>query len=361
MAQQDDSDYIGIRSGRYRNDARAPGFVGGRISPATGNLELPSSNNTQQILDSGSRLASSTAPATESPLSGIDSADEIKVPSTGDQVKSMAREGAKGLGTYAGQEIGSRVGSGQTFGEATTNFGKDLGIVGGDGSGTGSVVGSGADATTVPGNAPATSSAAPTLGDSVGGRLQSGANIGGAAGAGLGRAAVGLLTGEDPGRAVKAGVGTAVGTYIGNAIVPGVGGFVGGLVGGAAGGRVICTELVRQGRMAPPMVRLDAEFTAKALTPLHMIGYLAWAQPYTKLMRRDDWIGRIATAVMYPIAASRMEEIRYIERQRLTPHWCGRIVRCVFEPFCWIVGAIAVIRQHNKKGLIDVSAASPGA
>jgi len=100
--------------------------------------------------------------------------------------------------------------------------------------------------------------------------------------------------------------------------------------------RVICTELVRQGRMAPSLQRLDIAFTLKRLSPATVRGYHFWAVPYVRLMKRS----RLATALIAPLAQWRAIEIAYQMGERAKPHWRGKLMRVMGEPLCWALGMV---------------------
>lgn len=105
---------------------------------------------------------------------------------------------------------------------------------------------------------------------------------------------------------------------------------------GANNTRVICTELVRQGRMAPSLQRLDIAFTLKRLSPATVRGYHFWAVPYVRLMKRST----LTTALINPLATWRAKEIAYQMGERAKPHYPGKAVRAVMEPLCWALGMV---------------------
>jgi len=100
--------------------------------------------------------------------------------------------------------------------------------------------------------------------------------------------------------------------------------------------RVICTELVRQGRMAPSLQRLDIAFTLKKLSPTTVRGYHFWAIPYVRLMKKSH----LATVLIDPFATWRALEIAYQMGDRDKPHLRGQLVRLIAEPVCWAIGRI---------------------
>ncbi|MBL4748934.1 MAG: hypothetical protein JKY17_09430 [Magnetovibrio sp.] len=105
---------------------------------------------------------------------------------------------------------------------------------------------------------------------------------------------------------------------------------------GAGNTRVICTELVRQGRMASRLQRLNIAYTLKKLSPTTVKGYHFWALPYVCLMKKSS----LATKIIAPFATWRSLEISYQMDSRKTPHLRGKLVRLIAEPIYWIVGRV---------------------
>ncbi|WP_417790278.1 hypothetical protein [Terasakiella pusilla] len=130
----------------------------------------------------------------------------------------------------------------------------------------------------------------------------------------------------------------------------GIGGGVGAAVAASNAGRagaannagntdqrVICTELVRQGCMSKVDQLRDLRFTQKYLTTTHIRGYHIWAIPTVRLMRRSNrW-----SAIWRFIAQHRANEISYQMGDRITPDFMGKVIRLIFEPFCFLVGLLA--------------------
>lgn len=111
----------------------------------------------------------------------------------------------------------------------------------------------------------------------------------------------------------------------------------GGVGGGGTGGgdtRVICTELVRQGRMLKRDQLRDLRFTQKYLTDTHIRGYHLWAIPTVRLMKKSDtW-----AAIWKFIAQHRANEISHLMGCRDRPDYIGKLLRHTFEPVCFLVG-----------------------
>jgi len=144
-----------------------------------------------------------------------------------------------------------------------------------------------------------------------------------------------LLTGQDPAAAARAAVGGTIGGIAG-----GVFGPIGSMIGAAFGAsltkkRVICNELVRQGLMSREHMMLDYKFTKEHLTPQHVRGYHFWAVPVVRKMREGKSVG-----FWRHIATHRANEIAHIYGKRDKPDYLGKVYRRIFEPACWVVGAI---------------------
>jgi hypothetical protein len=159
-----------------------------------------------------------------------------------------------------------------------------------------------------------------------------------------------LLTGQDPATAARAAVGGTVGGYVGGFFGP-----IGSMIGSALGAsltrkRVICNELVRQGLMSREHMMLDYKFTEEHLTPQHVRGYHFWAVPVVRKMREGKSVG-----FWRHIAVHRANEIAHIYGKRDKPDYLGKVYRRIFEPACWVVGAICKQKDwqslYSTKGI----------
>lgn len=159
-----------------------------------------------------------------------------------------------------------------------------------------------------------------------------------------------LLTGQDPAAAARAAVGGTIGGIAG-----GVFGPIGSMIGAALGTqltkkRVICNELVRQGLMSREHMMLDYKFTKEHLTPQHVRGYHFWAVPVVRKMREGKSVG-----FWRHIATHRANEIAHIYGKRDKPDYLGKVYRRIFEPACWVVGAICKQKDwqslYSTKGI----------
>jgi hypothetical protein len=159
-----------------------------------------------------------------------------------------------------------------------------------------------------------------------------------------------LLTGQDPATAARAAVGGTVGGYVGGFFGP-----IGSMIGSALGAsltrkRVICNELVRQGLMSREHMMLDYKFTKEHLTPQHVRGYHFWAVPVVRKMREGKSVG-----FWRHVATHRANEIAHIYGKRDKPDYLGKVYRRIFEPACWLVGAICKQKDwqslYSTKGI----------
>lgn len=192
---------------------------------------------------------------------------------------------------------------------------------------------------------------APGFLEKAGSELFSGAN--------WGRAAVGatagfftaLITGQDPAAAARQAIGAGVGGAIGTAAFGPVGGLILGTIGSQlTKKRVICNELVRQGLMSREHMMLDYKFTKEHLTPQHVRGYHFWAVPVVRKMREGKSVG-----FWRHVATHRANEIAHIYGKRDKPDYLGKVYRRIFEPACWVVGAICKQKDwqslYSTKGI----------
>jgi hypothetical protein len=128
----------------------------------------------------------------------------------------------------------------------------------------------------------------------------------------------------------------------------GLGGNVGAFGGGPSDNgpdaRVICTELVRQGRLNAELYFLDLRFAEERLSPAHLRGYHLWAVPLVRLMRRSN----LVTNIVAPLAGWRAEEVAHVLGKRPRGSRRGKIVRFVGEPLCWLLGRFACETDYSN-------------
>ena len=334
-----ETDTISRRSSRFRTN-RYPGFVGGSTSPTTGNLvPAPITGNPQSASGAAS---SSIAPAEpKSALANIQVPEFPEPPGVGDYAKQVAGAGAQYAGGVIGEAAGKAYAAGPTAGDlgasvsqGFSDFGTDVKDFGTKVADFGSNLFGGGETAIAAGTAPTEVVAGASKGTPFEG------SIGGGIGVGLARAGVGLLTGEKPGKALKSGAATGIGYALGSAITGGnpIGGFVGSVVGSLVGGRVICTELYRQKKIGFWLYFNDLRHAHGHMDQAVIEGYHRWAVPVVRWMRRDDWIGRLTTAIAKPLATWRAMETAYVMGFADRRCWEGWLVRKVGEPLCWLIG-----------------------
>lgn len=120
--------------------------------------------------------------------------------------------------------------------------------------------------------------------------------------------------------------------------------LVGGPSDNSPDSRVICTELVRQGRLETGLYFLDLRFAEERLSPAHLRGYHLWAVPLVRLMRRS----RLATNMVAPLARWRAEEVARVLGRRARGSVRGKIVRLIGEPLCWLFGQFVPETDYSR-------------
>jgi len=114
---------------------------------------------------------------------------------------------------------------------------------------------------------------------------------------------------------------------------PGALGPAGGGGNGGGNTRVICTELHKAGEMSTVDWIRDTRFTFKTLTQKHVKGYLFWAVPTVKLMKKYPLYRKIWKHLAQHRAndiAWRLDEGKF--------DLLGRIYAGIGEPLCWLIG-----------------------
>ena len=117
----------------------------------------------------------------------------------------------------------------------------------------------------------------------------------------------------------------------------------GGNGGGNGGGRVICTELHRTHELSTKDWIRDVHFTFNTLTENHIKGYLIWAIPTVKHMKKYPKYRKI----WKHIAQHRANDIAW----RLNEgkfDLLGRIYAGIGEPLCWLIGNFTGNKQINE-------------
>jgi hypothetical protein len=112
--------------------------------------------------------------------------------------------------------------------------------------------------------------------------------------------------------------------------------------------RVICTHLVKVGKMDRALWRADIEFT-RYLSEATVRGYHFWAIPYVRLMRRYAF----AEAIVAPLAIARAKEVAHVMNLRDCGSFLGRLVRIVGEPACWLLGTFVQAQDWRSLNLVN--------
>lgn len=116
--------------------------------------------------------------------------------------------------------------------------------------------------------------------------------------------------------------------------------------GGGGGGRVICTELHSTGEMSTVDWVRDTRFTFKTLTKSHVKGYLFWAIPTVRHMKKYPLYRKIWKHIAQHRAndiAWRLGESKF--------DLLGRIYAGIGEPTCWLIGKFVSDKQYNELNL----------
>lgn len=221
-------------------------------------------------------------------------------------------EGGAGTAGLTGVSAGTGVGA-DAAGAAGSGIGSALGATGAGAldAGLGAALGAG------------------TAG-AIGAATAGGMAAGGAALSGLGGAIAGDVAASTAGIAAASGVGAGAGAAAGGI---GLGDAIMSILP-AALAWVVCTELETQGVMSHGLYAKAApDFVSRQrLKPSAVRGYHYWAVRYTRIMRRKDWIGRLAVAAIKPLALGRANYI--------AGHWniCGWATFNILEPICSFIG-----------------------
>ena len=112
--------------------------------------------------------------------------------------------------------------------------------------------------------------------------------------------------------------------------------------GGSDSGRVICTELNKTGELSTKDLVRDIKFTYRNLSKKHLKGYLAWAIPTVKHIKKYPTYREVWKHVAQHRAndiAWRMKEGKF--------DLLGRIYAGIGEPLCWLIGNFVSDTNYN--------------
>lgn len=274
-------------------------------------------------------LNGTTAAGGESAGAALSGASPFTAVSSAGQAGSFALPASAGLDTGVG-------GTSAAVGGSTTAAGLSGG---GIGAGIGGATGTGAlDAATAAG----IGAAAAGVGGAVGAGTAGGLAAAGSTLAGIGGGIAGDVAASTAGIAAASGVGAgAAGAAAGGGLLADAAPIA------AALAWVVCTELEAVGEMDHVIYQKAApDFISKMqLKPSAVRGYHFWAVPYTRIMRRKDWIGSLAKIIIKPLAIGRAEYI--------AGKWniVGAFTFRVLEPICSLLGNTVARKSVDWKSL----------
>jgi len=130
-------------------------------------------------------------------------------------------------------------------------------------------------------------------------------------------------------------------------VAPGASGGNGG-GGNGGGGRVICTELHRTNELSTKDWIRDIHFTFNTLTENHIKGYLIWAIPTVRYMKKYPKYRKFWKHVAQHRAndiAWRLNEGKF--------DLLGRIYAGIGEPLCWLIGNFTGNKQINELNITN--------
>ena len=116
----------------------------------------------------------------------------------------------------------------------------------------------------------------------------------------------------------------------------------GGGGGGGGGGRVICTELNKSGELSTADLVRDIRFTYRHLSKKHLKGYLAWAIPTVRHIKKFKTYRK----VWKHLAQHRANDIAWRMNQGKFD-LLGRIYAGIGEPLCWLIGNFVSDKNYN--------------
>jgi hypothetical protein len=371
--------FYGGEGNKYRG-SRYPNFSSGSLDSAGNLATVSESTNPGAVAGSLSGSAGTSSGLTSVGPTNLPGLDIPEAPSVGSQAGMLAASvgipyATKTFGEAAGSAISGGASTSQALSQgASAVWNKATGLLGSGAGEAGAAAGStaagaaggagaaGAAGSTAAGSAAGATGAAAApaaagstgaaAAGSLGSRAGSAFSSGAAIGTGVGTAVVGLLSGQKPRDAVGSGLGAYAGAALGSMILPGIGTFIGGAIGGQLGkpisnvikgvgkalGSLVCTELVRQRLMTAELARVARDYRLSRYSAKQFNGYLLWAGPVVRIMRRDDIFGRLMTALMLLLIGSWTLHMAYELGYSKKPHYGGKLVGMVLVPICTVLG-----------------------
>ena len=308
------SSSYGGQQDKYRGSSY-PGFYGGSVNsagdyvtPNWGSVNpQPSTSDTVSNSNTSGLKNQSASPTTNALLSNAGG------------LASAALTGGKMLyGALSGGTTGALESGGAL--DAATSGATDAMLSGG----TADAVGSGLEA------------GGGLLGSSAG--ASEGASLGAGIADSVGADAATSAAADTAASAGADALGSAATDEVGSSVLSDVGAAIWDALPEAAAVCVICTELLRQGKISNEDRMLDIKFMNEYLTPTHYDGYIAWAPKVVMMMRSKKLKGRIVTWIAFHIFAARQKEIKRIMGLDPCGSIFGRLLRAIGEPICLEIG-----------------------
>jgi hypothetical protein len=111
--------------------------------------------------------------------------------------------------------------------------------------------------------------------------------------------------------------------------------------------KVVCNELRRQDLLSHAEWVQDATDCVARFSAITYSGYLLWAIPCLRLVRKSPWFARQAATVVRWMVA----DIRFEKGLSSRPHQLGRIVRRnLFWPGNWLLGQCLSLTRFEGRG-----------
>ena len=113
--------------------------------------------------------------------------------------------------------------------------------------------------------------------------------------------------------------------------------------GSGGGGRVICTELNKTDELSTLDWVRDIRFTYSKLSKKHIKGYLVWAVPTVRHIKKYSTYRKI----WKHIAQHRANDIAW-RTKKGNFDLLGRIYAGIGEPLCWLIGNFVSDKQFDE-------------
>ena len=108
--------------------------------------------------------------------------------------------------------------------------------------------------------------------------------------------------------------------------------------------KVTCGELYKQGFMSYDIYKGDLDYQEKYVHEFTKKGYLFWAKPFAKLMRKS----KVVTNIAKPFGLAWEEEMAYRVNNVGNGNKFGAVILYTLAPICTGIGAILKISDTFK-------------